>query len=961
MRIWRRRHGLLAALAILLVLGSLLWLQTRRDQSRLIAIGTRLQVLDSAEWRLNETLLRLRYGLINNYDAANQLLTQMRQARASLTGAVATLPAMAADWAAYEQASRQREEQVERFKFEAAVIRNSVQFFSHDVDDISRRLPAGGRGESLHGQVTQLSDTVLRLALAVQPGMDDEVGRHMTILEANLASAPAAVAADLRRLLRHASVVRDRQLRLEQLTQALVHSPARVHLDKLIAAQTEETRLEVLAEARIRLALALLSLLLLASVATIALLLLRERRRLDDERRLVASLTEQAGVGVIACDSDGIILFANTHAHELLGWQAGEIVGSHLHQRFHAHAGSPDQCPVIAALGNHKGFAGEVEFARRDGSRLPVELRITPTHHNDRVTAVVVFQDISERLQRERDRRLADTVFMDSQQGIVVSNAEGIIERVNPAYCTITGYDESELVGFNPRILKSGFHDPDFYRRMWRDLTSSGRWEGEIRNRRKDGTHYVQWVRLHTIRCDNKHYYVGIVTDITEYLRAREAMERLHYYDSLTRLPNRALLVDRLRQAILQTRRTGLPFGLMLIDLDNFKNINDGLGHSAGDDILAQVAERLLAIVGESDTVARLGGDEFALLITDGRRPEDMARLASRIIIELQRSFMVNGSEVRCGGSVGISVCPSDGDATEPLLRNAEVAMYRAKEKGRGRFQFFVAEMAETVLAYMQIENGLRRALEQGGLRLHYQPLFRHGQARPFGAEALLRWTSPDLGEVPPSQFIPVAESSGLIVAIDNWVLNEACRQAAAWQTQYPGFRMAVNVSADRFGQDGMADDVRQVLATHGLPGSCLELEITERVTLSGGEHVRGVMEKLKALGCRLAIDDFGTGYSSLSYLQRLPVDTLKIDKCFVDGLDQNSPVGDGRNDQAVVTAIIGLAHSLELGVVAEGVEHPAQMDALHHLAGQDKLTIQGYLLGRPIPADEFANSHFGS
>jgi diguanylate cyclase (GGDEF)-like protein/PAS domain S-box-containing protein len=954
-RSWRRRHILLAGIAVLLALVSVFWLQARRDQSRLIALGDRLQTLDSSEWRLNESVFRLRYGLVNNYDPINQLLAQMRQSRQALKQAMVETPTLAPDWEKYEKASIEREDVVERFKFEAAVIRNSVQFFSHDVDTLS--FPQGDRGAKLHEKVTDLSDAVLRLALAVQPGMDEEVGQHMKELEAHMDHLPLVVEADLRRLLRHASIVRDRQLRLEQITRSLTRSSARAELDALMDIQAGETRREFEFEARIRLFLALLSLLLLATVTSIGILLLRERARLDAERQLVASLTEQAGVGVIACDRNGLIRFANDHAHKLLGWEPGSMVSSHIHQRLHAHAGSAEQCPVIAAIRSTIAYAGETEFSRADGKHCPVELRVTPAANDKTVASVLVFQDISERLQRERDQRLADTVFVNSQQGIMVSNADGVIERVNPAYCAITGYEEAELVGANPRILKSGFHDAEFYRRMWQELTSSGRWEGEIRNRRKDGTNYVQWVRLHTTHGSDGLHYVGIVTDITEYLRARESMERLHYYDSLTRLPNRALFVDRLRQSILNTRRSGDPFGLMLIDLDNFKNINDGLGHSIGDEVLVQVAERLLAIVGESDTVARLGGDEFALLITNRRRPEDLARLASNIVTDLQRPFQVNGGEVRGGGSVGISVCPSDGDATEPLLRNAEVAMYRAKEKGRGRFQFFVAEMAETVLAYMQIENGLRRALEQGGLRLHYQPMFHHGEAHPFGAEALLRWTSPELGEIPPSQFIPVAESSGLIVAIDNWVLNEACRQAAEWQTQCPGFQMAVNISADRFGQEGMAEDIRKVLETHGLPGSCLELEITERVTLSGGEHVRRIMEELKALGCRLSIDDFGTGYSSLSYLQRLPVDTLKIDKSFVDGLGLEGRNGDGRNDNAVVAAIIGLARSLTLGIVAEGVERQAQMDVLHQLGGDEKMAIQGFFLSKPVPADEFARN----
>ncbi len=953
----RRRTWLLVGLALAILGVAFGWFQTRDEQARLLRTGTLLQETDAAEWRFNETLLRLRYGLLNNYDSANEILTNLRASRARLRDHISEEDSRSTEaWRAYDRASRLREEDFERFKFEAAVIRNSVQYFAHDDDNILIRLPETRDNAALQNEITALSDAVMRMALAVQPGLDEEIGQRIERMTALLDRLPQPVRDDLRRLLRHGSVVRHRQPRLENLTHTLVQSPAREDLDRLIAANRDHARLEIAAEARTRALLVVLAGMLALALVVASFYYRQERERAEAGRRLVASLTEQAGIGMIACDASGRIVFANPYACTHTGWNADELTGGTLHERLHGGSGDEGTCPLAGAIRTGGSFAGETEFRRRDGSEFPVEVSVRRAAGPDRVAAVLVFQDISERRLRERERRLAETVFRSSQQGIVITNGEGTILRANPAYCAFTGYAEKELTGGNPRMLKSGQHGPEFYHALWRDLQENGRWEGEIRNRRKNGDIYVQWARIHAIRSDDGLNYVGIVTDITEHLLARESMERMTYYDPLTRLPNRVLFLDRLRQAILQARRTNRSFGLALIDLDHFKNVNDTLGHTLGDSVLAQVGQRLAAIAGETDTAARLGGDEFALLLPDRRGPEDLARVAEATVAELGRPVPVNGAEFHGGASIGITIFPFDADSAEQLLRNAEVAMYRAKERGRGRFQFFVPEMAETVVAYMRIEVGLRQALDKGQLSLHFQPVFRMPGKVLVGAEALVRWTSPELGSIPPSQFIPVAESSGLIADLDTWVLEAACRQAAAWQKLRPGFRMAVNFSAPRFNQEGVSGDVRRILDKTGLDGDFLELEITERVTLGGGEQARLVMEELKGLGCHLAIDDFGTGYSSLSYLRRLPVDTLKIDKSFVDGLGGIDDEVEGNNDQAVVGAIIGLARNLGLDIIAEGVETEEQLAALSEFVPHvHTLAIQGYLLGRPVPPQEFA------
>jgi len=559
--------------------------------------------------------------------------------------------------------------------------------------------------------------------------------------------------------------------------------------------------------------------------------------------------------------------------------------------------------------------------------------------------------------QRAKDLAMAGTVFDNSQQGIIVTDAHGGIVRVNPAYCRMSGYSEAELLGCNPRMLKSGLQDAAFYREMWQSLARDGRWQGELKNRRKSGEHYVQWINIDAVRArrdgaadeEGDLLYVGIASDISELVETRERLASLAYYDTLTGLPNRVLFHDRLRQALVQAKRGKESLALIYADLDNFKTVNDTLGHAAGDELLILAAERLKQCVRESDTVARLGGDEFAIILMDAAGPQEMARLAGNIVTALSAPGRVMGYEVNSGVSLGITFYPADGDTPEELLKNADVAMYRAKERGRNDFQFFTADMASGVAEALRIEHGLRIALQKHELELHYQPQIDPGSGRIVGAEALMRWKSAELGRVPPQRFIPVAEKSGLIAELGAFALREACRQCAQWRSgPLPELRVSVNLSAAQFRHDGLVDRIEALLRQYGLPGDALELEITESVMMEEVSRGQDIMRRLKRLECRIAIDDFGTGYSSLAYLRRFPVDVLKIDKSFTDGL------GIEADDTAVARAVIGLARSLRLEVVAEGVENVTQLNCLWELAGGENLLAQGYYFARPLPAAEF-------
>ncbi len=438
----------------------------------------------------------------------------------------------------------------------------------------------------------------------------------------------------------------------------------------------------------------------------------------------------------------------------------------------------------------------------------------------------------------------------------------------------------------------------------------------------------------------------GLEAEIEERRRADERIVHMAHHDALTGLPNRALLADRVRQAIARANRSGGKLALLFLDLDRFKNINDSLGHAVGDQLLTAVAARLTASRREVDTVARLGGDEFIISLPDIGGASDAASVAQRILADLAGPFAIAGHDLHADASIGIAIYPGDGDTAETLVRNADTAMYHAKESGRANYQFFGAQMTERVRRRLSTETNLRGALERGEFMLHYQPLVDLAAARIVGAEALVRWPQPDNRLVSPSEFIPVAEDTGLIVALGEWVLREACARAHGWQSLHPGLRIAVNLSARQFRQRDLADMIERVLNETRLAPDLLELELTEGMLMQHAQETVNILGRLDEIGVGLAIDDFGTGYSSLSYLKRFPIHALKIDRSFV------RDIGTDPNDAAIVTAIVAMARSLDLGVTAEGVETHEQAAFLRSLACAN---AQGYYFGRPMPAAEFS------
>ena len=569
-------------------------------------------------------------------------------------------------------------------------------------------------------------------------------------------------------------------------------------------------------------------------------------------------------------------------------------------------------------------------------------------------TVISIVRDITTRKQAEDALRIAAIAF-EAQEGITVTNAEQVILQVNRAFTEITGYSAQEAIGQNPRLMASGRHDAAFYSAMWAALALDGAWKGEIWNRRKSGEVFPQWLTITAVKsaAAQTTHYVGTFTDISERKNAEDQIQTLAFYDPLTGLPNRRLLMDRLTQALATGLRHQRKGALLFVDLDNFKVINDTLGHYQGDLLLEQVAKRLGACVREGDTVARLGGDEFVVMLEN--LSENLLEAANqaetvgeKILAALNQVYQLGSYEHHSTPSIGVTLFGGEQpESIDEPLKRADLAMYQAKAAGRNTLRFFDPQMQAVVSARAELEAGLREAVENGQFVLHFQCQV-DGQAQTTGVEALVRWCHPRLGIVAPAEFIALAEENGLILPLGLWVLRSACSQLAAWAARpaMAHLTMAVNVSARQFHQDDFVAQVLAVLERTGANPQRLKLELTESLLVDNLEDVITKMSALKARGVGFSLDDFGTGFSSLSYLKRLPLDQLKIDQSFVRDLLTDP------NDAAIARTIVALGHGLELKVIAEGVETAAQRDALASM-GCD--AYQGYYFGRPVPVEEMA------
>ena len=592
----------------------------------------------------------------------------------------------------------------------------------------------------------------------------------------------------------------------------------------------------------------------------------------------------------------------------------------------------------------------------------PIWLRTSRVPLRDTAGEVVgllgLHEDITAQKADAEKLRLSALVLENSSEALVITDEQNRIMEINPAFTKLTGYARDEVIGQNPAILHSGRHEDLFYHKMWEEIGTRGFWRGEIWNRRKNGEIYAEWLTINTIfnPDGSVHRYVGLFSDITERKKSEELIWTQANFDPLTNLPNRRMFRDRLAQDLKKAHRAGLKLALLFLDLDRFKEVNDTLGHDKGDALLVEAAQRIAACVRESDTVARLGGDEFTIILAELDDRSSVERIATAILNALAHPFELGDESAYVSASIGITVYPDDASTLEAMLKNADQAMYVAKNSGRNRFSYFTSAMQEEALHRLHILNDLRGALDAGQFQLYYQPIVEIGSGKIFKAEALLRWFHPKRGLISPAQFIPLAEESGLIHEIGAWVFAQAASQAKQWASHYSAdFQISVNKSPLQIQSNPERCQWQEYLVKSKTNGHNLVIEITESVLLDNSTTVTAELLAYRDAGMQVAIDDFGTGYSALSYLKKLDIDYVKLDQSFIRNLETDP------SDKALSEAIVVMAHKLGLQVIAEGVETQAQLDLL---AGMGCDFAQGFLYSRAIPAQEFEQlllaSHFG-
>jgi diguanylate cyclase (GGDEF)-like protein/PAS domain S-box-containing protein len=674
--------------------------------------------------------------------------------------------------------------------------------------------------------------------------------------------------------------------------------------------------------------------------------------RKHDEMRIEALLNEQSAIldnvmfGVLFIRERRIVS-ANRRGEVLFGYDEGAMTGSSTEIMFPSRAEYErmwsEKYPKIT---DGPDAGEEMQFRRRDGSLIWLLVSgcaLDPARPNE--GSIWVFADITERRQAEEKLRLAATVLEHIADGVMVLDVAGRIIATNPAYTQITGYTETEALGLRPSLTEPTRQDEDLFKGLWRDVADAGFWRGELWESRNNGEVYLESLTVSAVRNDDAvSHYVCVFSDITRVRQSQDKLDHLAHHDPLTGLPNRLLFQDRLQHAMARATRADEQLAVLFIDLDRFKNVNDTLGHHVGDELLKLVAGALAASLREGDTLARLGGDEFIVLLEAIDGAFGAGQVADKLISLFEQPFTVSGYELFVTGSVGISLFPQDATDLNMLVRNADVAMYQAKARGRNGYQFYAPSMSGEGLERLRLETLLRRAIDRNEIFLHYQPQVDIAHGGLVGVEALVRWQNPELGLVAPVRFIPVAEDSGFINQLGQWVLAEACRQMVRWdQAGLRVPKIAVNLSVRQFERGSIAPMVAGVLAEAGLEAARLQLEVTESVIMNTGDAL-GYVNDLREVGVGLAIDDFGTGYSSLAYLSQLPVQTLKIDRSFIQDITTNA------SDEAIAVAIIQLGKSLNLDVVAEGVENQAQASCL---LGHGCRYAQGYLYSQPATPDD--------
>lgn len=677
-----------------------------------------------------------------------------------------------------------------------------------------------------------------------------------------------------------------------------------------------------------------------------------ERKMKEETIQLQSEITANMAEGAFLCRADtGIIVYANPKCEAVFAYETGELIGKHF-----AVLNAPEKHPsetltkdITASIKAYGLWRGEIQQVKKDETCFWGAYTVSSYHHAQygRVW-LVIHTDISDRKKAEEIQRLSSAVFDNAREGIMITDAKRKIVSINPAFTAITGYTLNDVQGKDPKILKSGRHDDTFYETMWHTINKNKHWQGELWDKKKNGEIHAKWLSITAIENQEGkvQQYIGLFSDITNRKSSEDQLHVQAYYDALTGLPNRRLLKDRLSQALSQANRTETKVGLLFVDLDHFKHVNDTLGHLVGDTILNKTAQRLLSSVRKADTVSRSGGDEFQIILPNISTPKEAMLVAKKIIEQISAPFQIKNREVFLGVSIGITVAPDDGIEAETLIRNADMAMYKAKSQKHNSYYFFSEHMEKTAKKRAVLEWDLRRALTNQELLIVYQPIMSLNTLKTVAVEALLRWRHPEQGLLLPDQFIPIAEETGLIREIGDFVLQTACRQMAIWHNRRNvNTTLSVNMSSHQFIFNDFMSPIAHALETSGLPAESLVIEVTESLTLDPVDQVVQKLSQLKKLGVGLAIDDFGTGYSSLSYLARFPIDRLKIDKSFIQDISCNPQKTD------IVEAIIRMGQSMKMEVIAEGIEKEEELDRVKALGCN---AAQGYYFSKPLSVEAY-------
>lgn len=661
--------------------------------------------------------------------------------------------------------------------------------------------------------------------------------------------------------------------------------------------------------------------------------------------QLIASANDAIVISDIAT---GEIIEANKQAEVLTGKEHEEIVGMH-QSLIHPI----DQIEFYDDLYRarsleKKKIVKDIFILHVSGRHVPVEVSSSVVDVGGKSVLLDIYHDLTEQKKSEEKLRKLSLAVEQSPASVVITDTKGVMEYVNPKFVEVTGYSYEEVVGQNARLLSSTHSSKELFKEMWDTILAGNEWRGEFYNKKKNGDLFWEDVSISPIKTPEGGitHFLAVKEDITVRKEYEKRLVHQANFDELTKLPNRLLAMDRVAQVVTRVQREKTIAAIMFIDLDQFKKINDTMGHQVGDTLLVDSALRLKSSVRTSDTVARLGGDEFLIILPDLPHSTYATVVAQRILQSFSIPFILNNKEMYVTASIGITLCPADGDDSHVLLRNADAAMYEAKAVSRNTFRYFTKEMNDQAIRRLELEEHLRYALKRGNFYLEYQPIHEAGLSKVIGAEALIRWKDPDLGPIYPDEFIGLAEDTGLIVPIGEWVFKEACRQLKVWQKEIdPNFHIAVNVSIRQFRGVGFVEGIARVLSNLELNPRCIELEITESLLLEEDDKTVEHFKKFTELGVLLSVDDFGTGFSALSYFKKYPFNILKIDRTFI-----NDVVTDQKSS-ALCVAIINMAHSLDLVVVAEGVE---TLEQLKFLQSHGCNCIQGYYFSKPISPDAF-------